>query len=135
MAGADKRTVDRTDCGALANLPLVWLPLLAIPGVRIGHRLNKLPLLLTFAGVYLGSWTLASYVPLVDGQLAAEMFRAPFVQAAIAAFASVAATLLGAGQRICWWARVLPTGGLSSSASGNAVAPRATGLRADSVLI
>ena len=107
--------------GALADAPLVLLPLLLVPGAYISHRLNKLPLVLTFGLIYFGLWTGASFV---DPKLAAEMFRAPFLQSAlflalfmltdpptspnryseqlaygaVAAIGTFAATLLGAGQ-------------------------------------
>jgi Na+-transporting NADH:ubiquinone oxidoreductase subunit NqrB len=110
--------------GALANASPLWLPVLLVPGVVIVHRLNKLPLVLTFGAGYAVFWTAISYLPLADSQMAAEMFRPPFLQAglflalymltdpptspnryldqvcygAVAALGSFAATLLGAGQ-------------------------------------
>jgi Na+-translocating ferredoxin:NAD+ oxidoreductase RnfD subunit len=110
--------------GALGNVPVVWVSALLLLGGYISNRLNKLPLVLTFLGSYVGLWTLASFTLSVDAQLASEIFRAPFVQAAlflaffmltdpptspsrypdqivyglVAGVGAVAATLLGAGQ-------------------------------------
>jgi Na+-translocating ferredoxin:NAD+ oxidoreductase RnfD subunit len=110
--------------GALGNAPAVWIGLLLLGGWLTADRLNKLPLVLTFLGSYVGLWTAASFFPAVDGQLAAEMLRPPFIQAAlflaffmltdpptspnryaeqvwygaIAGAAAVAASLLGGGQ-------------------------------------
>lgn len=110
--------------GALANTPVAWIGVLLALGWLITSRLNKLPLVLAFLGSFYGLWTLASFVTGVDAQLASEMFRAPFVQAAlylaffmltdpptspnrysdqvwyglVAGVGAVAASLLGAGQ-------------------------------------
>jgi Na+-translocating ferredoxin:NAD+ oxidoreductase RnfD subunit len=69
--------------GALANAPIVWVGLLILCGWLIADRINKGPIALTFLGSYLGLWTIASFSPLTDAQLAAEMFRAPFIQSAL----------------------------------------------------
>jgi enediyne biosynthesis protein E5 len=61
---------------------LAWpflLPVLA-GGALIVDRINKFPLVLSFAAVYFGAFTLVS---LADPSSVAEMFRAPFVQAAL----------------------------------------------------
>ncbi|MBI4494521.1 MAG: RnfABCDGE type electron transport complex subunit D [Chloroflexi bacterium] len=107
--------------GALANVPWPWLAVLLLGGAFITDRLNKFPLLLAFGGAYFGLWTLVSYL---DPRAAAELFRAPFLQAAlflaffmltdpptspnrygdqvwfglVAAVVACAAALLGAGQ-------------------------------------
>jgi Na+-translocating ferredoxin:NAD+ oxidoreductase RnfD subunit len=107
--------------GAFGDLSWMWLPVLLVIGVVLTDRLNKFPLVLTFLLVYFGSFTLAATV--VPHQVA-EMFRAPFLQAALflaffmltdpptspnryadqvwfgglAAVASVVAQLIGAGQ-------------------------------------
>jgi Na+-translocating ferredoxin:NAD+ oxidoreductase RnfD subunit len=73
--------------GALGNAPAVWIGLLLLSGWLTADRLNKLPLVLTFLGSYVGLWTAASFFPAVssavDAQLAAEMLRPPFIQAAL----------------------------------------------------
>jgi enediyne biosynthesis protein E5 len=69
--------------GALSNAPLGWIVVLIASGWFIADRLNKLPTVLAFLGIYIGLWTLASFSPTVDGQLAAEMIRAPFIHSAI----------------------------------------------------
>jgi Na+-translocating ferredoxin:NAD+ oxidoreductase RnfD subunit len=110
--------------GALGNAPVAWVGLLLTVGWFISDRLNKLLLVLTFLSSYVGLWSLASFSPAVDAQLASEMFRAPFVQSVlflaffmltdpptspnrypdqityglVAGIGAVAATLLGAGQ-------------------------------------
>jgi Na+-translocating ferredoxin:NAD+ oxidoreductase RnfD subunit len=108
--------------GALADLPWLWTSVLVAAGLLIVDRLNKFPLVLTFLAAYFGLFALFSY--LSQPQAVAEMFRAPFVQAALflaffmltdpptspnrygdqvwyallAAGAAAAAQLLGAGQ-------------------------------------
>ena len=110
--------------GALSNAPSAWMVILIVGGWYITDRLNKLPLVLVFVGSYFGLWTLALFTPAMDSQLAAEMFRPPFIQSAlylaffmltdpptspnryveqvffgaIAAIGAVVATLAGAGQ-------------------------------------
>jgi Na+-translocating ferredoxin:NAD+ oxidoreductase RnfD subunit len=107
--------------GALGDQPWVWIALLVACGAFITDRLNKFPLVLTFLGAYFGLFGLAA---LGNPRGVAEMFREPFVQAALflaffmltdpptspnryadqvwfgllAACAAVAAQLLGAGQ-------------------------------------
>ncbi len=66
--------------GALANISGLWLVVLVALGVVIVERLNKFPLVLSFAGAYFGLWTAISFQ---NPQAAAEMFRAPFLQAAL----------------------------------------------------
>ena len=56
-----------------------WLLVLA-GGAVIVDRINKFPLVLTFAAVYFGLFTLLG---LNDPASVAEMFRAPFVQAVV----------------------------------------------------
>lgn len=107
--------------GALADLPGLWTLALIVTGIFIVDRLNKLPLVLAFLVTY---FALFGGVSLTQPHLVAEMFRSPFVQSAlflaffmltdpptspnryrdqvayglIAAIATVAAQLLGAGQ-------------------------------------
>jgi Na+-translocating ferredoxin:NAD+ oxidoreductase RnfD subunit len=66
--------------GALADLPGPWLLLLVAGGAIVVDRLNKFPLVLTFAAVYFALFTFTGFA---DPARAAEMFRAPFVHAAL----------------------------------------------------
>lgn len=66
--------------GGLADLSWAWIALLLIVGAFVTDRLNKFPLVLTFLAAYFGFFTLAS---LVNPQSVAEMFREPFLQAAL----------------------------------------------------
>jgi Na+-translocating ferredoxin:NAD+ oxidoreductase RnfD subunit len=66
--------------GALADLPWPWVILLLAGGALVVERVNRFPLVLTFAGLYFGLFTV---VALVSPLRVAEMFRPPFVQAAI----------------------------------------------------
>src|SRR5713226_3862331 len=107
--------------GGLADLSWAWIALLLVVGAFTVDGLNKFPLVLTFLACYFGFFTIAS---LVNPQSVAEMFREPFLQAAlflaffmltdpptspnrygdqiwyglIAALCAGAAQLLGAGQ-------------------------------------
>jgi Na+-translocating ferredoxin:NAD+ oxidoreductase RnfD subunit len=66
--------------GGLADLSWAWIALLLVVGAFVTDRLNKFPLVLTFLATYFGFFTLAS---LVNPQSVAEMFREPFLQAAL----------------------------------------------------
>jgi Na+-translocating ferredoxin:NAD+ oxidoreductase RnfD subunit len=66
--------------GGLADLSWAWIAVLLAVGAFTVDRLNKFPLVLTFLATYFGFFTLAS---LVNPQAVAEMFRAPFLQAAL----------------------------------------------------
>jgi Na+-translocating ferredoxin:NAD+ oxidoreductase RnfD subunit len=66
--------------GALPDLPWPWFVLLLAGGAVLVDRLNKFPLVLTFTGVYFGLFT---FFAQSDPARAAEMFRAPFLQAAL----------------------------------------------------
>lgn len=66
--------------GALPDLPAVWLLALIAGGAVIVDRLNKFPLVLSFAGSY---FALTTLVALVNPVRVAELFRAPFLHAAI----------------------------------------------------
>jgi Na+-translocating ferredoxin:NAD+ oxidoreductase RnfD subunit len=107
--------------GALGDMPWIWIAVLGATGIFLTDRLNKFPLVLTFLAAYFGLFTLAA---LGNSNAVAEMFREPFLQAALflaffmltdpptspnryadqvwfgllAAIAAVAAQLLGAGQ-------------------------------------
>jgi len=107
--------------GAGGDLAWPFLVLVLAGGALIVDRINKFPLVLTFTAMYFGAFTLVS---LAEPAAVAEMFRAPFTQAAIflalymltdpptspsryvdqvwvgalAAIAACAGQLLGAGQ-------------------------------------
>ena len=66
--------------GALGDLPMYLLPVLLVTGLYLTDRLNKFPLVLTFLAVYFGFFTVAS---VGNPQGVAEMFREPFLQAAV----------------------------------------------------
>jgi Na+-translocating ferredoxin:NAD+ oxidoreductase RnfD subunit len=107
--------------GGFGDLPWVWIGLLLVVGGFLTDRLNKFPLILAFLATYFGFFTVVS---LGNPTGVAEMFREPFLQAAlflaffmltdpptspnrygdqvwfgaVAALAAGAAQLLGAGQ-------------------------------------
>jgi Na+-translocating ferredoxin:NAD+ oxidoreductase RnfD subunit len=66
--------------GAFGDLPWLWIGVLLAVGLFLTDRLNKFPVVLTFLATYFGFFTLAS---LGNAQGVAEMFREPFVQAAL----------------------------------------------------
>jgi Na+-transporting NADH:ubiquinone oxidoreductase subunit NqrB len=66
--------------GAGGDLSWPYLLLVIGGGAFIVDRINKFPLVLTFAAVYFGLFTL---IGVNDPASVAEMFRAPFVQAAV----------------------------------------------------
>jgi Na+-translocating ferredoxin:NAD+ oxidoreductase RnfD subunit len=66
--------------GAGADLALPFLLLVLAGGAIIVDRINKFPLVLSFVGVYFSVFSLAG---LANPGGVAEMFRAPFVQAAL----------------------------------------------------
>lgn len=66
--------------GALGDRPWPWIAVLLVCGALIVDRVNKFPLVLTFLGLYFGLFTATA---LTDPALVAEMFRAPFVEAAL----------------------------------------------------
>jgi Na+-translocating ferredoxin:NAD+ oxidoreductase RnfD subunit len=66
--------------GALGDAPWPWLLVLIAAGVFMADRLNKFPLVLTFLGVYFGFFAIAS---MSNAHAVAEMFRDPFLQAAL----------------------------------------------------
>jgi len=66
--------------GAGGDLAWPFLGLVVAGGALIVDRINKFPLVLAFAATYFGLFTLVS---LPDPTAVAEMFRAPFVQAAL----------------------------------------------------
>src|SRR5579859_2141348 len=66
--------------GGFGDLPWVWIGLLLALGVFLTDRLNKFPLMLAFLATYFGFFTLVS---LGNPAGVAEMFREPFLQAAL----------------------------------------------------
>jgi Na+-translocating ferredoxin:NAD+ oxidoreductase RnfD subunit len=66
--------------GALPDLAWPYVLVLLAGGAFVVDRINKFPLVLSFAGAYFGLFTLTA---LIDPVAVAEMFRAPFVQSAV----------------------------------------------------
>jgi Na+-translocating ferredoxin:NAD+ oxidoreductase RnfD subunit len=66
--------------GALGDMPWVWMIVLAALGIFLTDRLNKFPMVLTFLAIYFGFFTIAS---VYNPHAVAEMFREPFLQAAL----------------------------------------------------
>jgi Na+-translocating ferredoxin:NAD+ oxidoreductase RnfD subunit len=66
--------------GAFGDLPWLWIGVLLLSGVVLADRLNKFPLVLTFLATYFAFFTLAT---VGNAQSVTEMFREPFVQAAL----------------------------------------------------
>jgi Na+-translocating ferredoxin:NAD+ oxidoreductase RnfD subunit len=66
--------------GALGDVSWLWIPALLVLGAFLIERLNKFPLVLTFLAVYFAFFTLAS---VSNPGAVAEMFREPFLQAAL----------------------------------------------------
>jgi Na+-translocating ferredoxin:NAD+ oxidoreductase RnfD subunit len=67
--------------GALGDMPPVALVLLIATGVFIADRVNKMPMVIAFLGVYYLLFTSTAFV--ADPRLVAEVFRAPDLQAAL----------------------------------------------------
>src|SRR5205814_2937514 len=66
--------------GALADAPWPWLLLLLAGGAFVVDRIERWPLVLSFLGTYFALFTLSA---LVNPVAVAEMFRAPFLNAAL----------------------------------------------------
>jgi Na+-translocating ferredoxin:NAD+ oxidoreductase RnfD subunit len=66
--------------GAFGDMPWVWMIVLAALGLFITDRLNKFPLVLSFLAIYFGFFTIGS---VYNPHAVAEMFREPFLQAAL----------------------------------------------------
>lgn len=66
--------------GGLPDLHWLWLLPLLAAGVWIVDRINKLPLMLSFLGAFFG---LATFASLANPASVAELFRPPFVNAAV----------------------------------------------------
>lgn len=67
--------------GALADLPVWWLPLLVACGLFLADRINKLPMVLTFLAVFFAVFTASAF--LGDPSRVAEIFRVPDANAAL----------------------------------------------------
>jgi enediyne biosynthesis protein E5 len=67
--------------GALPELPPVAQSVLLVAGVFISERVNKLPLVVTFLGVYFLLFTGTAFM--TDPRRVAEIFRSPDVEAAL----------------------------------------------------
>ena len=67
--------------GALTELPLWMQAALILAGIFITDRVNKMPLVLTFLGVYFVLFTSATY--LSDPRWVSEIYRSPDAQAAL----------------------------------------------------
>ena len=67
--------------GALPALPLAALALLAAAGIFISDRVNKIPAVLSFLGVYFACFTATAFIGRPSD--VAEVFRAPDLQAAL----------------------------------------------------
>jgi Na+-translocating ferredoxin:NAD+ oxidoreductase RnfD subunit len=66
--------------GALGDMSWFWLPVLLLAGILLTERLNKFPIVLTFLATY---FTIFSVASTVNPHGTAEMFREPFLQAAL----------------------------------------------------
>ncbi|HEX5501694.1 MAG TPA: RnfABCDGE type electron transport complex subunit D [Thermomicrobiales bacterium] len=66
--------------GALPDLPPAWFAVLAVTGLYIANRVNKLPLVLVFSGAYIALFTAVAFAG--DPARVAEIFRVPDVNAA-----------------------------------------------------
>jgi Na+-translocating ferredoxin:NAD+ oxidoreductase RnfD subunit len=66
--------------GALGDVAWPWIMVLLVLGAFLTDRLNKFPLVLTFLAAYFLFFTAAS---LMSAGAVAEMFREPFLQAAL----------------------------------------------------
>jgi Na+-translocating ferredoxin:NAD+ oxidoreductase RnfD subunit len=66
--------------GALGDVSWVWIIVLVALGAFLTDRLNKFPLVLTFLASYFAFFAIASTI---NPHAVAEMFRDPFLQAAL----------------------------------------------------
>jgi Na+-translocating ferredoxin:NAD+ oxidoreductase RnfD subunit len=67
--------------GALPDLPLPFIAVLLAAGLFVVARVNKLPMVLAFAGGYFALFTLAAFAG--DPARVAEVFRVPTLNAAL----------------------------------------------------
>ena len=68
--------------GGLPDLPLPAVALVIVAGYRIADRVNKLPMVLAFAGTYLGLLVFAVLLTGGDSVRLAALYRVPFLNAA-----------------------------------------------------
>lgn len=66
--------------GAFGDISWLWMVVLVAAGAYLAERLNKFPLVLTFLAAYFAFFTVAS---VFNPHAVAEMFREPFLQAAV----------------------------------------------------
>lgn len=66
--------------GGLPDLPPAWFAVLAVTGLYIANRVNKLPLVLVFSAAYVALFTVVAFAG--DPARVAELFRAPDINAA-----------------------------------------------------
>lgn len=66
--------------GALGDVPSWWIVVLVAAGAFLADRLNKFPLVLSFLATYFAFFTIAA---VSNPTGTAEMFREPFLQAAL----------------------------------------------------
>jgi Na+-translocating ferredoxin:NAD+ oxidoreductase RnfD subunit len=67
--------------GAMPNAPAITLAVLFAAGIFIADRVNKLPLVVAFLGVYYLLFTLTAFFG--DPRIVAEIYRAPDLQAVL----------------------------------------------------
>ena len=67
--------------GALPELPVWTMAILAAAGIFMANRVNKLPAVVAFLGAYYALFTVMAFVG--DPQPVAEIFRTPDLQAAL----------------------------------------------------
>lgn len=67
--------------GAMPNAAPFWLALLFATGIFISDRVNKLPLVVAFLGVYYALFTVTAFFG--DAKLVSEIYRTPDLQAAL----------------------------------------------------
>jgi len=66
--------------GALGDVSWLWIAVLLVLGAYLTDRLNKFPLVLSFLATYFLFFTVTA---VMNPRAAAEMFREPFLQAAL----------------------------------------------------
>src|SRR5579884_2377863 len=66
--------------GAFGDMSAIWVAVLILGGVLILDKVNKFPMALAFLGTYFGLFTVGAFA---NATVVAEMFRAPFLQAAL----------------------------------------------------
>jgi len=69
--------------GALADLPPPFIAILVLGGALVANRVNRLPAVITFLGISFAVFTVAGLLLGTDQPRVAEVFRVPFINAAI----------------------------------------------------